>query len=110
MRERRQLAGEILTNAKPPVDSDVVYVHIASEGTVAGQLRRQEFVRAYRPIEIAGRQRTAIAWTTASSVAAVIEMVATGDLPQRGFIKQEDIPLDSFLQTKPGRRFVECAT
>lgn len=110
MRDRRELAGEILTNAKPPVDSDVVYIHIASEGTMAGQLRRQEFVRAYRPIEIAGRQRTAIAWTTASSVAAVIELVGTGELPQHGFIRQEDIPLGSFLDTKPGRRFVECAT
>jgi saccharopine dehydrogenase-like NADP-dependent oxidoreductase len=109
MRERRGLAGEILTNAKPPVDEDVVYIHIASEGTVDGQLRRHEFVRAYRPIEIAGTCRTAIAWTTASSVAAVIELVATGALPERGFLKQEDIPVEAFLATAPGRRFVDCA-
>jgi saccharopine dehydrogenase-like NADP-dependent oxidoreductase len=109
MRERRQLAGEILTNAKPPVDDDVVYLHIASEGTVGGQLRRQEFVRAYRPVEVNGRHRTAIAWTTASSVAAVIELVAAGILPQRGFLRQEDIPLAPFLETKPGRRFATCA-
>ena len=32
MRERRELAGEILTNAKPPVNDDVVYVHVSSEG------------------------------------------------------------------------------
>jgi saccharopine dehydrogenase-like NADP-dependent oxidoreductase len=109
MRERRVLAGEILTNAKPPVDEDVVYIHIASEGTVDGQLRRHEFVRAYRPTEIAGTARTAIAWTTASSVTAVIELVATGALPERGFLKQEDIPVEAFLATVPGRRFVDCA-
>jgi hypothetical protein len=40
----------------------------------------------------------------------VIELVATGVLPDRGFLKQEDIPLDAFLATKPGRRFVDCAT
>jgi saccharopine dehydrogenase-like NADP-dependent oxidoreductase len=109
MRERRQLAGEILTHAKPPVDDDVVYLHIASEGTIDGHLRRQEFVRAYRPVEIDGRARTAIAWTTASSAAAVIELVASGVLPQRGFLKQEEIPLAPFLETTPGRRFASCA-
>jgi saccharopine dehydrogenase-like NADP-dependent oxidoreductase len=109
MRERRQLAGEILTHAKPPVDDDVVYLHIASEGTIGGQLRRHEFVRAYRPIEIDGHRRTAIAWTTASSAAAVIELVASGVLPGRGFLKQEDIPLEPFLDTTPGRRFAACA-
>ncbi len=45
MRERRELAAEILTNAKPPVDDDVVYVHVAAEGYVKGRLRRSEFVR-----------------------------------------------------------------
>jgi len=105
MRERRELAGEILTNAKPPVDDDVVYLHIAAEGTVGGQLLRKEFVRAYRPIEIGGRQRTAIAWTTASSVASVIELVRDGALAQQGFLQQEDIPLDRFLATASGARY-----
>ncbi len=106
LRDRRALAGEILTHAKPPVDDDVVYVHVASEGLVAGQLRRHEYVRAFRPIEIAGVRRTAIAWTTAGSVAAVIEMVRAGSLPRQGFLKQEQIPLDAFLDTPTGRLFL----
>jgi saccharopine dehydrogenase-like NADP-dependent oxidoreductase len=105
MRDRRQLAGEILTHAKPPVDDDVVYIHVASEGVVNGQLRRHEFVRAFRPIEVAGLRRTAIAWTTAGSVAAVIEMVRAGTLPRRGFLKQEQIPLAQFLDTPTGQLF-----
>ena len=110
MRERRELAGEILTNAKPPVDSDIVYLHVAGEGWEAGELRRHEFVRAYYPITIGGVERRAIAWTTASSVTAVIELVAAGGLAGRGFLKQEDIPLDVFLATGSGRRFVDCAS
>ncbi|WP_419911524.1 saccharopine dehydrogenase C-terminal domain-containing protein [Hoeflea sp.] len=102
MRERRELAGEILVHAKPPVDHDVVYVHVAAEGTIDEHLSRKEFVRAYRPIEIAGAERTAIAWTTAGSVVAVIEMVRDGLLPNSGFLKQEDIPLAAFLQTRTG--------
>jgi hypothetical protein len=105
MRERREIAGEILTNAKPPVDDDVVYVHVSSEGVLDQQLLRKEFVRSYRPIEIAGGQQTAIAWTTASSVVAIIELARAGDLPDRGFLKQENVQLDAFLSTPTGRLF-----
>ena len=105
LRERRDLAGQILTNAKPPVSDDVVFVHVSAEGTLDGHLRRQEFVRAYRPKVTAGARNTAIAWTTAGSVAAVIELVRNGSLPQQGLLKQEHIPLDAFLATTTGRLF-----
>ncbi len=105
MRERRDLAGDILVNAKPPVDDDIVYVHVAAEGDSEGRLARKEFVKAYRPMEIAGMERTAIAWTTSASVVAVIEMVRDGTLPARGFLKQEDVPLDAFLKTRTGAFF-----
>ncbi|MGL4321884.1 MAG: saccharopine dehydrogenase family protein [Paracoccaceae bacterium] len=105
MRENRTEAGRILTNAKPPVDADVVYVHVAAEGWTDGALRRREFVRAYYPLEIAGKSRTAIAWTTSASVVAVIEMVRAGALPSKGFLKQESIPLEPFLATKTGNYY-----
>jgi saccharopine dehydrogenase (NAD+, L-lysine-forming) len=105
MRERRDLAGEILTVAKPPVDEDVVYVHVAAEGTVGGQLQRHEYVRSFRPRQVAGGRATAIAWTTAGSVVAVIEMVRERVLPQVGFLKQEDIPFAHFLETPAGKLF-----
>ncbi|MBV6656700.1 MAG: saccharopine dehydrogenase NADP-binding domain-containing protein [Devosiaceae bacterium] len=105
MRERRQQAGEILVNAKPPVSADVVYVHVSAEGVIGDRLERREFVRALKPKQIAGKHRTAIAWTTATSVAAVMEMVRDGTLPQQGFLKQEDIPLAAFLATQNGARY-----
>ncbi|MEJ6392836.1 saccharopine dehydrogenase C-terminal domain-containing protein [Gymnodinialimonas sp. 2305UL16-5] len=105
MRDRRAEAGEILVNAKPPVDDDIVYIHVAAEGEIAGQMQRREFVRGLMPLKIAGKMRTAIAWTTASSVVAVIEMVRDGALPQRGFLKQEDIALDALLATRTGAHY-----
>jgi saccharopine dehydrogenase-like NADP-dependent oxidoreductase len=107
MRERRDLAAEILTNAKPPVNDDVVYVHVAAEGYIDGHLRRSEFVRSYQPKMVGGMTSTAIAWTTAGSVAAVIEMVRKGSLPRQGLLRQEDIPFDEFMATPTGRHFVE---
>ena len=105
MRERRTLAGEILTHAKPPVDDDIVYIHISAEGLVGERMQRREFVRAYRPMELAGGTQRAIAWTTAASVVAVIQLVRDQVLPQRGFLKQEEIPLEPFLATVTGRLF-----
>ncbi|MDP3516356.1 MAG: saccharopine dehydrogenase C-terminal domain-containing protein [Pseudohongiella sp.] len=105
MRENRTEAGRILTNAKPPVDEDVVYVHVAAEGQADSGLRRKEFVRAYYPLSINGKSRTAIAWTTSASVVSVIEMVRDGALPDKGFLKQESIPLAPYLATRTGQFF-----
>ncbi|UQX87690.1 saccharopine dehydrogenase NADP-binding domain-containing protein [Jatrophihabitans telluris] len=107
LRERRELAGEILVNAKPPTNDDVVYLHAAVEGVQNGQLFRENYVRAYQPLDINGRSWRAISWTTAASAVAVVELVAEGRLPQSGFIKQEDIPFEALLSTKNGVRFAE---
>jgi saccharopine dehydrogenase (NAD+, L-lysine-forming) len=64
-------------------------------------------VTDYKPIAIGGRYHTAIAWTTAASIVAVVELVSDGMLPQQGFVKQEEIPLDAFLQTTTGRWYAE---
>ena len=107
LRERRELAGEILVNAKPPTDDDVVYLHAAVEGRTAGQLFRQNYVRAYQPLEINGRTWRAISWTTAASAVSVVELVSAGRLPGAGFLKQEDISFDDLLSTRNGARFAE---
>lgn len=105
MREDRANVGKLLVNAKPPVSEDVVYIHASVEGRIGGQLSREEFVRTYSPVTIAGKKRRTIAWTTAASICAVVEMVNNGTLPASGFIKQEEIPFDTFLLTSNGRLY-----
>ncbi|WP_128544466.1 saccharopine dehydrogenase family protein [Larkinella soli] len=105
LKERREQVEEILTTAKPPVQDDVVYVYAVVEGWKDRELAREEFFRAYHPRRIDGRPWRAISWTTAGSVAAVVELVADGLLPQKGFLKQEDIPFDAFLETRNGQFF-----
>jgi saccharopine dehydrogenase-like NADP-dependent oxidoreductase len=105
MRQDRIRAGEILVHAKPPVNDDVVYVHASAEGWKGGNLLREEFVKAYYPVEIVGQPRRAISWTTAASACAVVEMVGKGVLPAKGFLKQETIPMEAFLRTASGRLF-----
>lgn len=105
LKEKRQLVEDILVEAKPPVSEDVVYVYAVVEGWKGGELAREEFCRAYHPMTIARQSWRAISWTTAASVAAVVELVFAGKLPQRGFIKQEEIPLSDFFRTRSGKLY-----
>jgi saccharopine dehydrogenase-like NADP-dependent oxidoreductase len=108
LKEKKELLEQILTEAKPPVAADVVYVYAVVEGwDENNNLKREEFYRAYHPTEIHGRNWRAISWTTAASVAAVVELVADGVLPQKGFVRQEDISFDAFTKTFWGRLYTD---
>lgn len=107
MKNQRELSEKILTNAKPPVREDVVYVYAVVEGWKGDALSREEFYHVYHPKTIKGKEWRAISWTTAASVAAVVEMVFNGNLPQSGFIKQEEIAFDAFCKTKNGSLYLE---
>ena len=107
LKEKRELVETILTEAKPPVADDVVLVYAVVEGWKGDALAREEYYRSFHPIDINGKKWRAISWTTAASIAAVVEMVADQKLPQKGFIKQEDIDFNTFMETKNGQLFKE---
>jgi saccharopine dehydrogenase-like NADP-dependent oxidoreductase len=92
----------ILTHAKPPVDDDLVHVYAVVEGEIKGKMKREEFFETYFPLKLFGHTWRAISWTTAASLAAIVELVAQGKLPQKGFIKQENIQLEAFYNTQSG--------
>ena len=105
LKEKRELVETILTEAKPPVADDVVLVYAVVEGWKGEALAREEYYRSFHPIDINGKKWRAISWTTAASIAAVVEMVADQKLPQKGFIKQEEIDFNTFMETKNGQLF-----
>ncbi|MNJ98967.1 Lysine 6-dehydrogenase [compost metagenome] len=105
MKNDKAQLENILKNAKPVVEEDVVLIYAVSEGWKDGELKRNEFYKSCKPIDIDGQSWRAISWTTAASLVAVIEMVANGSLPSKGFIKQEEISLEALLNTKTGGLF-----
>jgi len=106
LKDDKEQLEQILSNAKPPVEEDVVYVYAVVEGWQNKTLSRKEYYKAFYPIEIEGKQWRAISWTMAASLVAVVEMVAAGTLLQKGFLKQEEIPFDKFLKTQTGSLFL----
>lgn len=105
LKNDKQQLEDILKNAKPEVEEDVVLIYAAAEGWKDGQLKRNEFYKSCAPIVLDGQTWRAISWTTAASLVAVIEMVAEGTLPAKGFIKQEEISFEALLNTKTGGLF-----
>jgi len=101
--DRRDLLKDILEHAVPATMQDVVIVFVTVSGLRDGALMQETYVNRIYAQAVGGKPMSAIQITTAASVGAVADMLAAGDLPQRGFVRQEDIPLERFLANRFGR-------
>ena len=99
LRDRRDLLKEILENAVPATLQDVVIVFVTVSGMKGGRLVQETYAN-----RIYGRDAlSAIQVTTASSACAVLDLLAEGRVPARGFVRQEEIALADFLANRFGR-------
>jgi saccharopine dehydrogenase-like NADP-dependent oxidoreductase len=105
MKQDRKEAARILARAAPPVHDDVVFLHAVADGVRDGREVSEEVVRVYRSGELLGRHRRAIASTTAAGVCSVVELLTTGQVPSKGFVRQEEIERDLFESTRFGAFF-----
>jgi saccharopine dehydrogenase-like NADP-dependent oxidoreductase len=103
LRNRRGVLKDILENAVPATLQDVVIVFVTASGIKQGRLMQETYVNRVLGQPIGGRMRSAIQVTTAGAVCAVLDLIAEGRLPRRGFIRQEDIALCDLLANRFGR-------
>ena len=91
------LANEIFNNNVPTTTDDVVIFFVKATGYINNKLTEKNWV-----CKIYGENNmTAIERATASGVAEVLCMLKDNKLSS-GFIKQEDIPFDNFINGKFG--------
>ncbi|HET6971024.1 MAG TPA: saccharopine dehydrogenase family protein [Phenylobacterium sp.] len=105
LRNRREVLKDILENSVPATMQDVVIVFVTVSGMKAGRLMQETYVNKVYAQAVAGEVKSAIQITTAGAACAVLDMLAGGQLPQTGFIRQEDIPLSAFLSNRFGRYY-----
>ena len=103
LRNRRPLLKDILENAVPATLQDVVIVFVTVSGLKDGRLMQETYVNRVMGQVVAGEMKCAIQITTAGAICAVIDLLAEGKLPQRGFVRQEDIALADVLANRFGR-------
>jgi saccharopine dehydrogenase-like NADP-dependent oxidoreductase len=105
LRNRRDLLKDILENAVPATLQDVVIVFVTVSGLRDGRLMQETYVNRVYGQVTGGVLRSAIQVTTAGAICAVLDLLAEGALPQTGFVRQEQIGLDLFLNNRFGRYY-----
>jgi saccharopine dehydrogenase-like NADP-dependent oxidoreductase len=103
LKDRRDVLKDILEQALPATMQDVVIIFVTVSGQRGGRLQQQTYARKIYSHVLAGQMRSAIQITTASSLCAMLDLLADGALPQSGFVRQEEVPLASFLANRFGR-------
>jgi saccharopine dehydrogenase-like NADP-dependent oxidoreductase len=107
LRDRRDLFKDILENALPATMQDVVVVLVTVSGWQGDRFVQETYANKVYSRQIGGRIHSAIQITTASGICTVLDMLADGLLPAKGFVRQEDIPFDAFIANRFGRAYAQ---
>jgi len=101
---------DILEHAVPTTLQDVVIIFVTVSGHKKGHLVQETYANKIYSRDVDGRTLSAIQITTAAAICTVLDLLATGQLPQSGFIRQEDIPLKVFLKNRFGEVYAKPET
>ncbi|WP_153075389.1 saccharopine dehydrogenase family protein [Paraburkholderia bonniea] len=101
----RDMLKTILRRAIPSTEQDVVLIFITVTGVRDGRLIEEVFTRKVLAKTICGMPMSAIQITTAGAMCAVLDLFREKKLPQRGFVRQEQVPLAAFLANRFGRLY-----
>ncbi len=107
LRDRRDVLKDILEHAVPTTLQDVVIIFVAVSGRNQGKLLQETYANKIYSRDMHGRTLSAIQITTAAAICTVLDLLAGGELPQAGFIRQEDIPLKVFLANRFGQVYAK---
>lgn len=108
LRDRRDVLKDIFENALPSTLQDVVVIFVTVTGRKNGRLVQETYANKVYARAIGNVMRSAIQITTASAICAVLDMLADGYLPQKGFVKQEEIALGKFLENRFGKAYAQA--
>jgi saccharopine dehydrogenase-like NADP-dependent oxidoreductase len=107
LNDRRPLLKDILENAVPMTPQDVVLIFCTASGWKEGRLTQLTDARKIYHGDCLGETWGAIQITTAASCCAVLDLHLNrpGGKRRKGFIKQEEVALDDFLENRFGQYY-----
>ena len=106
--QKRPLLKELLEAAIPCTHQDVVLVFSTVTGWKEGQYLQLADARKIYHGEIDGLEASSIQITTATSICAAVDLWRNGQLPEQGFVRQEDVRLPDFLENRFGAPYANA--
>ena len=103
LKNRRDVLKDLFENALPATLQDVVVIFVTACGWQNGRYLQETYANKVYAGTIAGKKMSAIQITTASGICATLDLLAQGKLPSKGFVRQEEIALQAFLENRFGR-------
>lgn len=95
----------VMRRAIPSTMQDVVLVFVTVSGLKRGVLVQEVFARKIFADRDPAHPLSAIQITTAAGICAALDLFREGRLPQRGFVRQEQVALPDFLANRFGRAY-----
>ena len=105
MRDRRDVLAEILDASLPTTFNDQVVIFVSAVGTFRGRLTERTYARTIYHREIDGENWSGIQITTAAGICGVVDLLLNGDLPQQGFVRQEQVAYEKFIANRFGKYY-----
>ncbi|MFO1274005.1 MAG: saccharopine dehydrogenase C-terminal domain-containing protein [Rubrivivax sp.] len=95
----------IMRRSIPSTMQDVVLVFVTVSGMKKGSLVQEVFARKIFADRDERAPQSAIQITTAAGICGVLDLFREGKLPQRGFVRQEQVRLPDFLANRFGSAY-----
>lgn len=105
MNDDRETLKKIFERALPTTKQDVVLIVVTVQGMRQGVLSQESYAHKIYHQDIAGEHWGAIQITTAAGICAVLDLHHEKKIPVKGFVRQEDVPLDLFLNNRFGKYY-----
>ena len=105
LNEDTETLKAIMRKSIPSTMQDVVLVFVTVSGMKNGALVQEVFARKIFADRSDPHPLSAIQITTAAGICAAVDLFREGKLPQRGFIKQEQVALPDFLANRFGSAY-----
>lgn len=103
--ERRAILKDIFEYALPITLQDVVLVFVTVSGVRQGRFMQETYANKIYSREMFGQVWSGIQITTASGICAMLDLLAAGKLPQKGFVRQEDASFTDFIGNRFGKNY-----
>jgi saccharopine dehydrogenase-like NADP-dependent oxidoreductase len=110
-RERRSELKNLFDNVLPSTKQDVVLVFCTATGYQNGKFIQMTESRKIYGKEIFLQDQSdghwsAIQITTAAGICAVVDLFFAGNLPSKGFVRQEDVNFCDFILNRFGQFYL----